>query len=132
MNHKIFALIGFVAFGFQKASAETLLFVDDHEVLYRSGTTKVVHALEKFQGNPVITPDNPELPWEKSIQWVSVYRDPQTGKMQLWYQAFSGKGAEDKRFKSVVAYAESDDGIHWSSTKTVIACTVSPRTSAFR
>jgi hypothetical protein len=99
------------------AAAETLLFVDDHEVLYRAGTRKLVHRLEKFRGNPVVTPDNPERPWEKSIQWVSVYRDSQTGRMQMWYQAFSGKGAEDKRFKSVVAYAESKDGITWDKPK---------------
>ncbi len=97
----------------RSASAETLLFVDDHDILYRSGTKKFVHQLEKFKGNPVITPDNPERPWEKSIQWVSVYKDPATGKLQMWYQAYSGKGAEDKRFKSVVAYAESTDGINW-------------------
>ncbi|MBL9094227.1 MAG: hypothetical protein JNL96_23610 [Planctomycetaceae bacterium] len=96
------------------ARGETLLFVDDHEVLYRSGTRQVVHPLKKYAQNPVVTPDNPERPWEKSIQWVSVYRDPQSGKLQMWYQAWSGKGAEDKRFKSVVAYAESTDGLNWT------------------
>ncbi len=95
------------------AVAETLIFVDDHDILYRSGTKKNLHQLEKFKGNPVITPDNPERPWEKSIQWVSVYKDPRTGKLQMWYQGYSGKGAEDKRFKSVVAYAESTDGMTW-------------------
>lgn len=104
----------------QLAAAETLLFVDDYEVLYRSGTKKQVHQLEKFKGNPVVTPDNPELPWEKSIQWVSVHRDAKTGKMQMWYQAYSGKGAEDKRFKSVVAYAESSDGITWVKPKLML------------
>lgn len=112
-----FILIGLLVAAARIASAETLLFVDDHEILYRSGTKKQVHQLEKFKGNPVITPDNPELPWEKAIQWVSVHRDAKTGKMQLWYQAFSGKGAEDKRFKSVVAYAESADGITWVKPK---------------
>lgn len=106
-----------LAASLRPAPAETLLFVDDHEVLYRSGTKKVVHQLKKYEDNPVITPDNPERPWEKSIQWVSVYRDPQSGKMQMWYQAFSGKGALDKRFKSVVAYAESTDGITWTKPK---------------
>jgi len=114
MNHKVFTLIGLLA---ATARAETLLFVDDHEVLYRSGTKKLIHALEKFKGNPVITPDNPERPWEKTLGWVSVYRDPRTGKMQMWYQAYSGKGAEDKRFKCVVAYAESEDGITWVKPK---------------
>jgi hypothetical protein len=97
----------------QAAAGKTLLFVDDHEVLYRPGARAVVHPLEKFTGNPVVTPDNPERPWEKSIQWVSVYRDPKTGRMQMWYQAFANKEAKDKRFKSTVAHAESDDGITW-------------------
>jgi len=93
--------------------AETLLFVDDHEMLYRSGTRAVVQQLQKYTGNPVVTPDNPQRPWEKSIQWVSVYRDAQSGRMQMWYQAFANKEAKDKRFKSTVAYAESADGITW-------------------
>lgn len=114
-GHTKFWLAGLTALlSLQAASAETLLFVDDHDILYRSGTHKTVHQLQKFKGNPVITPDNPERPWEKSIQWVSVYKDPQTGKLQMWYQAYSGKGAEDKRFKSVVAYAESTDGTNWT------------------
>lgn len=99
------------------ARAETILFIDDEDVLYRSGTRKVVQQMEKSTDNPVITPDNPELPWEKSIQWVSAYRDPQSGKFQIWYQAYSGKGAEDKSLKSVVAYAESEDGVHWVKPK---------------
>ncbi len=110
-------LLGVVLAGLASARAQTILFVDDHDVMYRSGTKKVVHPLTKYEGNPVVTPDNPELPWEKSIQWVSAYRDPATGKFQLWYQAFSGKGAEDKRFKSVVAYAESTDGLNWTKPK---------------
>jgi hypothetical protein len=117
MKGPVSLLVAWVAITAGHAPAETLLFVDDREVLYRSGTRKQVHQLEKFKGNPVITPDNPERPWEKSIQWVSVYRDVKTGKMQMWYQAFSGKGAEDKRFKSVVAYAESSDGIAWVKPK---------------
>ncbi len=116
MNGRAFILAA-VMCGNAAAAAETLLFVDDHEVLYRSGTRRVIHTLEKFKGNPVVTPDNPERPWEKSVQWVSVHHDPHTGKMQMWYQAFSGKGAEDKRFKSVVAYAESSDGITWMKPK---------------
>ena len=82
MNKPIF--IALVAFAARSAYAETLLFLDDHEVLYRSGTKRFVHSFEKFKGNPVITPDNPERPREKSIQWVIVYRDPKSGKMQLW------------------------------------------------
>lgn len=113
MNSRWFTSLFWLALAGRLASGQTLLFIDDQEILYRSGTIKKVHPLAKFKGNPVLTPDNPDRPWEKSIQWVSVYREPATGKMQMWYQAYSGKGAEDKRFKSVVAYAESDDGLTW-------------------
>jgi len=113
---------GFLAFvllaaGLSAAGAKTILFIDDEDVLYRSGTKKFVQQMEKSLDNPVITPDNPTLPWEKSIQWVSTYRDPQSGKFQIWYQAYVGKSVPDKRYKSVVAYAESDDGIHWVKPK---------------
>ncbi len=88
----------------------TFLFVDDEDVLYRSGTRKEVEPLRKFAGNPVIAPDKP---WEGMIGWVSVYRDPVTGKCQMWYQAYNDKRTGDKRFKCVVAYAESADGKNW-------------------
>lgn len=88
----------------------TLLFVDDEDILYRSGTEKQVEPLKKFLGNPVIAPDRP---WEGMIGWMSVYRNPETGKFQLWYQAYNEKRTEDKRLRSVVAYAESEDGKTW-------------------
>ena len=91
-------------------SGRTLLFVDDADVLYRSGTRKRIVPLRKFQGNPVIAPDKP---WEGMIGWVSTYRDPATGKCQMWYQAYNDQRTEDKRLKSVVAYAESADGRTW-------------------
>lgn len=94
-----------------EAVPKTLLFVDEHDILYRSGTKKVVHPLKKFPGNSVIAPDKP---WEAMIGWNSQYRDPKSGKFQMWYQAYSGRGEEDKRLSSVVCYAESDDGKTWT------------------
>ncbi len=93
---------------------KTLLFVDDHDVLYRSGTKKEVIPLKKYEGNPVLFPENP---WEAMIGWVSDYRDPQTGKFQMWYQAYNEKFPTDKSYKCVVAYAESTDGKHWVKPK---------------
>ncbi len=48
------------------------------------------------------------------IGWVSVHRDSRTGRHQMWYQAYNEKRTGDKRLKCVVAYAESDDGMHWT------------------
>ncbi len=92
------------------AAQRTLLFVDDEDVLYRSGTQKRIEPLRKYANNPVIFPDKP---WEGMIGWVSVYRDPTTGKCQMWYQAYNEKRDADKRLKCVVAYAESADGKRW-------------------
>lgn len=99
------------AFCHVSASERTILFVDDHDVLYRSGTRKEIVPLRKYEGNPVIAPDRP---WEGMIGWVSTYRDAVTGRWQMWYQAYNATRTEDKRLKCVVAYAESKDGKTWS------------------
>ncbi len=89
---------------------KTLLFVDDADILYRSGTVRELVPLKKYEGNPVIAPDKP---WEGMIGWVSVYRNPQNGLFQMWYQAYNDKRTEDKSLRCVVAYAESKDGKNW-------------------
>jgi hypothetical protein len=93
------------------AVGRTLLFVDDHDVLYRAGTERVLHPLKRFANNPVIAE---EKPWELAIAWTSIYREPKSGNYQLWYQAHSGKRAQKKSHETVVCYAESTDGIHFT------------------
>jgi len=93
------------------AAGRTLMFVDDHDILYRSGTTRVLHPAVRHPENPLISQTKP---WEVAIGWTSIYRDPSSGKYQLWYQAYAGRRAGDKRLECVVCYAESDDGIHFS------------------
>ncbi|MSU23272.1 MAG: hypothetical protein EXS32_05540 [Opitutus sp.] len=89
----------------------TILFVDDADVLYRPGTIKRIGAFAKAPGNPVLRPTKP---WESTIGWMSVGRSPATGRFQMWYQARApSRKDEDKRFKHVVCYAESEDGLHW-------------------
>jgi hypothetical protein len=92
----------------EPAQSRTLLLVDDHDVLYRSGTVRVLHPATRHPKNPVILQDKP---WEVAIAWTSIHRDVKTGKYQLWYQAYAGKRAGDKRLECVVCYAESDDGV---------------------
>jgi len=93
------------------ALGRTLLFVDDHDVLYRSGTTRVLQPAKRASDTALISQTKQ---WEVAIGWTSVYRDPQTGKYQLWYQAYAGKRAGDKRLECIVCYAESDDGLHFT------------------
>ncbi len=75
------------------------LFVDDVTIHQMSGLQRTLHAAEKLE-QPVLKSDKP---WENGRIYIygTVYRDPQTGKFRMWY---SGGG---------LAYAESDDGVHW-------------------
>lgn len=93
------------------ASICNLLFVDDVDLLYTAGTQRLLRPLDRHSRNPVIKAR--EKPWEVEIAWNSEYRDPATGRYQLWYQAYSGKLAKDKAKRCVVCYAESRDGIEW-------------------
>jgi len=92
----------------QTSPEQTLLLVDDHHVLYRSGTERFLNPPRRHSTKPLV----PQLePWETAIGWTSIYRNPQTGKYQLWYQAYVGARAGDERYRCVVCYAESDDGL---------------------
>jgi hypothetical protein len=80
----------------------TLLFVDDYEILYRPATKRILHQPRRYEGNPVLT--GPSL--KNQVAYCSVYRDPTTGRYQMWYQ-MTGAGV-------IVCYAESADGITWT------------------
>jgi hypothetical protein len=54
------------------ATAQTLLLVDDHDVLYRAGTRRVFNPPVRHAANSLITEDKP---WELAIGWTSVHRD---------------------------------------------------------
>lgn len=90
----------------------TLLLVDDHHILYRSGTHRKLVPLRKCLQNPLLA--GKTKPWETAVGWSSSYRDPGTGVYKLWYQSFSGRDAHDRAKGCVVCYAESPDGIHWN------------------
>lgn len=90
------------------AASRTIMFVDDHDILYSSGTQRVLQHPVRHTKNPVIAE---EKPWEMAIAWTSVHRDKASGKYQLWYQAYAGKRAQLKTHECVVCYAESADGI---------------------
>ncbi|MEX0641100.1 MAG: hypothetical protein WD468_00285 [Pirellulales bacterium] len=92
-------------------SSRRLLFVDDADILYSAGTQRILRPLDRHPSNPVIRAK--EKPWEVEIAWNSVYRNPDTGLYQLWYQAYSGKLSKAKTHRCVVCYAESHDGVNW-------------------
>ncbi len=106
-----FAVALVICGGVSASSAEhTLLFVDDHDILIRPGTERVLHPPVRHGPDPVIAAD---MPWEHAIGYCSVHRDEQSGRYQLWYQAYAGRRAKDPTRRVVVCYAESADGIRW-------------------
>jgi hypothetical protein len=84
------------------AAGQTLLLVDDHDILYRPGTRRQLHAPIRHLANPLLT--GPTL--KNQIAYTSTYRDPDSGLYQMWYQMAGND--------TVVCYAESADGITWT------------------
>lgn len=95
-----------------RSSPNALLLVDEHHILYRSGTHRVFHPLKRHPGNPLIK--GKDKPWEVAIAFNTVHRDAATGRYQMWYQTYAGPVARDKTRSCTVAYAESVDGITWT------------------
>jgi hypothetical protein len=93
-------------------ASRTLLFVDDHDILYRPGTARRLRPLDRCPHNPVLPAR--DKPWEINIGWVGNAYDPATGLYRLWYQAFTGPFARKRTHRCLVCYAESGDGIHWT------------------
>jgi hypothetical protein len=81
------------------------LFLDDYIIQGMSNVQRVMHAAEKYPGNPVIWPSEP---WENrtAVTYGSVLKD--NGKYKIWYKV--GDASEP----GGVGYAESKDGIHWN------------------
>lgn len=100
-----------MAYSNSLGAEQTLLLVDDHHVLYRAGTERVFHSATLFPNNPVVREDQA---WEMAIGWTSMYRDPKSGRYQLWYQAYGGGRDARKTHKCVVCYADSPDGIQFT------------------
>ncbi|MSU23275.1 MAG: hypothetical protein EXS32_05555 [Opitutus sp.] len=84
------------------SAAETILLVDDHDVYYRSGTKRILHSPVRHPANPLVVGPEPR----NQFGYCTVYRNPATGRYQMWYQLGGGD--------CVTCYAESEDGIKWN------------------
>ena len=89
---------------------QTILFVDDNAILYRSGTRRILQQPKRHVANPMISETKP---WEVAIGYCTVYRDIKTGLHQCWYQSYSGNQANDPTRRVVVCYATSNEGVVW-------------------
>ena len=79
------------------------LFVDDYLVAFSENLSCAVRTPKRVTRCPI-------LGWEEGTTqpYVTVVRDPETKKFRLWYNRGIGKDC-------AVAYAESEDGLHWET-----------------
>ncbi len=66
---------------------------------------RVFHPPTKHKANPVLTEDNPS--------WLWTARDAPGGTIHAWYQANQFSAGKSGNYATSIAYARSDDGVHW-------------------
>ena len=81
--------------------AERQLLIDDHLVENLAGLKRVLQRPDKLDA-PVLEGDEPGGGWEVSIIGNSLHYDEEDGCFKAWYDSTTG-----------VAYATSQDGVHW-------------------
>lgn len=83
------------------------LFVDSF-LIEESDLAPEYHRAEKYAGNPVFRPETPletlDAPPCAAPKSGGIWYDKSIGRYRMWYEA---------GFLKAMAYAESDDGIHW-------------------
>lgn len=96
------------------------LFLDDVGIARMTGVERVVHQPQRHPQNPLIVADTP---WERGCQvYGTAMFDPDLNKFRLWYltgprdrgiKPIVVDGYERPPHSTMVAYAESNDGVHW-------------------
>lgn len=84
-----------------------LLFLDYSDLESVDGFARVPEPPAKYDGNPIMVPDRS---WESGrlSLYGSVIRRPDDGRWQMWYTT-----QNPDLGGILIAYAESEDGIHW-------------------
>ncbi|MAE64767.1 MAG: hypothetical protein CMJ18_10915 [Phycisphaeraceae bacterium] len=85
------------------------LFLDDRFVSFTDNIRRRVQTAQVHPESPLI---RREHPWEQGHVCLlgSVRHDPERDLLRMWYMAV-GKNYPTEKF---MAYAESDDGVHWT------------------
>ncbi len=96
------------------------LFLDDAGIAEMHNLKRVVHQPTRHPDNPLITADTP---WERGCQvYGTAFFDQDLNKFRLWYltgprdrgiKPLVMDGYERPPHSTLVAYAESMDGVHW-------------------
>ena len=122
----LLALHTFACIARSDSLPETVLFVDDADVIYRPQTERVLHAAERPGGELAVRGVmQPNKPWEAAIGYTSLYHAPPAERAKtggpayfLWYQACPpGCGVATNDGGCVVCLATSDDGYNWTKPK---------------
>ena len=90
---------------------------DDYSIPFRHNLYLTMHAAEKHPDNPVLRQGPPGAPDDYGAQFYgSIIKDH--GKLRMWYLAFDRECIASLSRKTYsgfrAAYAESDDGAHWT------------------
>jgi len=104
---------------FDETSAFTLFAFDDVSIPFTQNLKLRMRSPRRHPANPVVKIGEKGTIDSWAVQFYgSVNREPKSGKFRMWYCASS---LEDRRDRSIprsamwrVAYAESDDGVHWT------------------
>lgn len=95
------------------------LFIHDQSTTFLRNVRRVVNRPTPITTNPVLTPENP---WEAASlsHYGTVMFDPDRRQFRIWYLAVPGHtgtirmdGRELPAGRTLLCYAESDDGIEW-------------------
>lgn len=100
-----------VEIGFEPQFVFDNWIVDNHWAIRykRQAVQRVFHQATPHAGNPILTGDQPSHLW--------AVRDPESGKFRIYYQANFQRarkpGESGGHYTTLIAYAESDDGVQW-------------------
>ncbi|HEY3132318.1 MAG TPA: hypothetical protein VGL91_22880 [Acidobacteriota bacterium] len=101
----------------QPKSEAVLFAFDDYFIPFRSNLFVTLRTVEKYPGNPILRrgeagrPDDARTQFHGTVLRVG-------GKFRMWYVAWDEESIQamdrGELFLPRLAYAESDDGIHWT------------------
>lgn len=77
---------------------------------------RVFHQPAKHPANPVLVGDG--------ASWLWAQREGGNGPIRMWYQANLPYTGRDASYATAIAYAQSDDGIHWEKPPLDLFATV--------
>jgi hypothetical protein len=88
------------------------LFLDDEIIETKNKIQRIIHPVTKHPANPILEADSP---WEdkRCLLYGSVIKENKSFRM-WYYTSIKERPKENRKSTTGVAYAESQDGIHWN------------------